>query len=137
MSGLHDQGAPIPGTHLFDGDAAAKGFALNAMCYSFNDAANRQAFLDDEEAYCAKFNLTPAQREAVAARSVLGMIAAGGNIYYLAKLAGIFGLNVQDVGSMQTGVSVDRFKAMLMAQGEGQSYEEAHDAMIEKEKVHG
>jgi hypothetical protein len=62
------------------------------------------------------------------------MIAAGGNIYYLAKLAGIFGLNVQDVGSMQTGVSVRTFQAMLMAQGEGQSYEEAHDAMIEKER---
>jgi protocatechuate 4,5-dioxygenase alpha chain len=38
------------------------------------------------------------------------MIAAGGNIYYLAKLAGIFGLNVQDVGSMQTGVSVETFQ---------------------------
>lgn len=137
MSGPQNVRAPIPGTHLFDGDAAAKGFALNAMCYSFNDAANRQAFLDDEDAYCAKFHLTPQQREAVAQRSVLGMIAAGGNIYYLAKLAGIFGLNVQDVGSMQTGVSVDDFKAMLLAQGAGQTYDEAHDAMIEKEKVHG
>lgn len=137
MSGPQNAMPPIPGTHLFDGDAAAKGFELNAMCYSFNDAANRQAFLDDEEAYCAKFHLTPQQREAVAQRSVLGMIAAGGNIYYLAKLAGIFGLNVQDVGSMQTGVSVDDFKAMLFAQGAGQSYEEAHGAMIQKEKVHG
>ncbi|WDF72218.1 protocatechuate 4,5-dioxygenase subunit alpha [Novosphingobium sp. KACC 22771] len=137
MSGPQNASAPIPGTHLFDGDAAAKGFALNAMCYSFNDAANRQAFLDDEEAYCAKFHLTPQQREAVAQRSVLGMIEAGGNIYYLAKLAGIFGLNVQDVGSMQTGVSVDNFKSMLLAQGAGQTYDEAHGAMIHKEKVHG
>lgn len=137
MSGPQNATSPIPGTHLFDGDAAAKGFELNAMCYSFNEAANRQAFLDDEEAYCAKFHLTPQQREAVAQRSVLGMIAAGGNIYYLAKLAGIFGLNVQDVGSMQTGVSVDNFKSMLLAQGAGQTYDEAHGAMIQKEKVHG
>jgi protocatechuate 4,5-dioxygenase alpha chain len=137
MSGSHHATPPIPGTHLFDGDAAAKGFALNAMCYSFNEAANRQAFLDDEEAYCDKFKLTPDQRQAVAQRSVLGMIAAGGNIYYLAKLAGIFGLNVQDVGSMQTGVSVDAFKSMLLAQGAGQSYEQAHGAMIEKEQAHG
>ena len=28
---------------------------------------------------------------------------AGGNIYYLAKFAGIFGLSVQDVGAQQTG----------------------------------
>ncbi len=84
----------IDGTHLFDSEAALKGLALNEMCYSFNDARNRQAFLDDEEAYCARFALTPEQKNAVAQRNVLAMMAAGGNIYYLAKLAGIFGLNV-------------------------------------------
>ena len=115
-----DTKLPIPGTTLFDGDAAAKGYALNALCYSFNDAANRQAFLDDEEAYCARFDLTPEQRKAVADRNVLGMIAAGGNIYYLAKLAGIFGLNVQDVGALQTGKTVAEFKQMLLDQGKDQ-----------------
>ena len=110
------QPAPIPGTHLFDGAAAQKGYALNAMCFSFNDAANRQAFLDDEAGYCDRFSLTPDQREAVAQRNVLQMIAAGGNIYYLAKLAGIFGLNVQDVGAQQTGMSVEAFKQYLQAQ---------------------
>ncbi|PKB13485.1 protocatechuate 4,5-dioxygenase alpha subunit [Novosphingobium kunmingense] len=109
-------GKPIPGTTLFDGEAARKGYALNAMCYSFNEAANRQAFLADEEGYCARYRLTPGQRRAVAERDVLGMIAAGGNIYYLAKLAGIFGLNVQDVGAMQTGMSVAAFKQMLLDQ---------------------
>jgi protocatechuate 4,5-dioxygenase, alpha chain len=113
---IGEKGKPIPGTTLFDGDAAQRGLALNAMCYSFNSAENRQAFLDDEEGYCARFALTPAQREAVAKRDVLGMIAAGGNIYYLAKLAGIFGLNVQDVGAMQTGLSVGAFKQRLLDQ---------------------
>ena len=104
----------IPGTPVFDGDMARRGYALNAMCYSFNDKKNRDAFLED--AYCAKFNLTPEQRRAVASRNVLAMIAAGGNIYYLAKLAGIFGLSVQDVGAQQTGMSVDAFKAKLLAE---------------------
>jgi protocatechuate 4,5-dioxygenase, alpha chain len=45
------------------------------------------------------------------------MIEAGGNIYYLAKLAGIFGLNVQDIGAQQTGTTVDEFKARLAAAG--------------------
>ena len=40
----------IPGTTLFDGEQARKGYALNKMCYSFNDAANREAFKADEEA---------------------------------------------------------------------------------------
>jgi protocatechuate 4,5-dioxygenase, alpha chain len=108
--------AAIPGTHLFDGAAAQKGYALNAMCYSFNEAANREAFRRDEAAYIDKFGLTAEQREAVAQRNVLAMIAAGGNIYYLAKLAGIFGLGVQDVGAQQTGMSVDAFKQMLLSQ---------------------
>jgi protocatechuate 4,5-dioxygenase, alpha chain len=104
----------IPGTSIFDGEAAARGYALNAMCYSFNIKDNRDAFLADEDAYCAKFGLTPDQRDAVARRNVLAMIAAGGNVYYLAKLAGIFGLNVQDLGAQQTGMSVDAFKQMLL-----------------------
>ncbi len=43
-------GAPIPGTPVFDGDAAAKGYALNKMCFSFNSKENRDAFLADEDA---------------------------------------------------------------------------------------
>ena len=50
-------------------------------------------------------------------RSVLRMIEAGGNIYYLAKLAGIFGLNVQDIGAQQTDMTVENFKAKLVAAG--------------------
>ena len=105
----------IPGTTIFDGEQARKGYALNRMCFSFNDAANRAAFLADEDAYCARFGLTADQREAVRQRNVLAMIAAGGNAYYLAKLAGVFGLNMQDIGAQQTGVSVEEFKARLIA----------------------
>jgi protocatechuate 4,5-dioxygenase alpha chain len=115
----------IPGTPVFDGDAARRGYALNAMCYSFNDAGNRAAFLDDENAYCRRYGLDERQIAAVEARNVLAMIAAGGNVYYLAKLAGIFGLNVQDLGAQQTGMSVDDFKAKLLAQGEKNQAEEA------------
>jgi protocatechuate 4,5-dioxygenase alpha chain len=107
----------IPGTPVFDGKAAQKGYALNKMCFSFNNAEKRAEFLRDEEAYCAKFGLTPEQRKAVRDRNVLQMIAAGGNVYYLAKLAGIFGLNVQDIGAQQTGVTVEQFKAKLQAAG--------------------
>jgi protocatechuate 4,5-dioxygenase alpha chain len=109
---------PIPGTTIFDGRMAQKGYALNKMCYSFNDEVNREEFLKDEEAYCDKFGLTPEQKQAIEARNVLQLIEAGGNIYYLAKFAGIFGLGVQDVGAQQTGMSVEEFKAMLVAAGE-------------------
>ena len=107
----------IPGTIMFDGAQAQKGLALNRMCFSFNSAKNRAAFLEDEDAYCRKFALTDAQRAAVKSRNVLAMIEAGGNVYYLAKLAGIFGLNVQDIGAQQTGTTVDDFRAKLARAG--------------------
>lgn len=107
----------IPGTTLFDGQQARKGYALNKMCYSFNDAANREAFKQDEEAYCTRFGLDARQRDAIRARNVLSLIAAGGNVYYLAKFAGIFGLDVQDLGAQQTGMTKDEFKAKLLAAG--------------------
>jgi len=107
----------IPGTTIFDGWQAQKGYALNKMCFSFNSAENRAEFKRDEEAYCRKFGLDDAQRRAIANRNVLELIAAGGNIYYLAKFAGIFGLDVQDVGAQQIGMTKDAFKAMLVEAG--------------------
>jgi protocatechuate 4,5-dioxygenase alpha chain len=107
----------IPGTTMFGPEQAQRGYALNKMCFSFNDAGARAEFARDEEAYFDKYGLTEAQRDAVRRRDVLGMIEAGGNIYYLAKLANIFGLSVQDVGALQTGMSLEDFKAKLVAAG--------------------
>ena len=78
---------------------------MNKMCFSFNDAAARDAFKQNEEAYCDKFGLTEAQKQAVRERDVLALLREGGSIYYLAKFAGIFGLNVQDV---EHGLALDR-----------------------------
>lgn len=103
----------ILGTVIFDAAQAMKGYALNKMCYSFNDAANRQAFVADEDAYCARYGLNAEQREAIRNRNVLQLIAAGGNAYYLAKFAGIFGLDMQDIGAQQTGLSKAEFQARL------------------------
>ena len=116
MSG-HAQSHGIPGTTLFDGAQARRGYALNRMCYSFNSADNRAEFQRDEDAYCAKFALSDEQRSAVRSRNVLALIAAGGNIYYLAKFAGILGLDVQDIGAQQTGMTKEALKAMLAEAG--------------------
>lgn len=112
----YDYHIDIPGTVLFDGAQAMKGYALNKMCYSFNRAVNREAFKADEEGYMSAYGLTEAQKEAVRKRDILGMIAVGGNIYYLAKLAGIFKLSVQDVGGLQTGRTTEEFKEFLKSQ---------------------
>lgn len=105
----------IPGTIIFGTEEAQTGYALNRMCFSFNNAENRAEFLKDEEAYCRKFGLTPEQIQAVKERNVLKLLEAGGNIYYLAKFAGIFGLNMQDIGAQQTGMSVEKFNQKLLS----------------------
>ena len=106
----------IFGTTLFDGDQARKGYALNKMCFSFNHAENRAAFKADEDAYIRRYGLNAEQAQAIRSRDVLGLLAAGGNVYYLAKFAGILGLDVQDLGAAQTGMTKDEFKARLVAQ---------------------
>lgn len=108
----------IFGTTLFDGRQALKGYALNKMCFSFNHAENREKFKSDEEAYMKAYGLNETQAKAIRERDVLGLLAAGGNVYYLAKFAGIFGLDVQDLGAAQTGLSKDEFKARLVAANE-------------------
>ena len=107
----------IPGTTPFDGEQAKLGYALNKMCFSFNDAANRSAFLADEEGYMKQYGLTETQAAAIRSKNVLQLIAAGGNAYYLAKFAGIFKLDMQDIGAQQTGMTKDEFKAKLVAAG--------------------
>ena len=107
----------IPGTVIFDGNRAMAGYALNKMCFSFNSAENREAYLRNADAYCDKFNVTAQQRRALKHRNVLELLEAGGNIYYLAKWAGIFGLNVQQIGAQQRGMTEDEFKDLLVRAG--------------------
>jgi protocatechuate 4,5-dioxygenase, alpha chain len=116
MSNPHEH-RRIPGTTIFDGAEAQKGYALNRMCFSLNDAANRALLLADAESYCQRYGLNDQQLDAVLRKDVLALLRAGGNIYYLAKLAGTYGLNVQDIGAQQTGMSVADFKAKLRAAG--------------------
>lgn len=112
----HDYHIDIPGTTLFDGKQAIKGYALNKMCYEFNQQENRDGFKADEEGWMEKYGLNDGQKQAIRDRNILGMIEEGGNIYYLAKFAGIFKLSVQDVGGMQTGRSTEEFKDFLQSQ---------------------
>ncbi len=113
-----DPHAQIEGTTVFDGRQAMKGYALNKMCYSFNAASAREEYLADPEAYMTKFGLNDAQKQACRDKNVLAMIAAGGNIYYLAKFAGIYKLDVQDVGAQQTGMTKEEFKEKLRRAGD-------------------
>lgn len=113
-----DHHTPIEGTTLFDGKMAMIGYQLNKMCFTFNNAEARADYLNDPESYMEHFKLNDAQKQACRDKDVLAMIREGGNIYYLAKLAGVYKLNMQDIGAQQTGMSVDEFKEKLVRQGD-------------------
>ena len=68
---------PIPGTILFNGHEAMKGYALNKMCFSFNSRENREAFVAGEEAYMDRFGLTEVQKQAIRHRNVLETAGCG------------------------------------------------------------
>ncbi len=108
---------PIFGTTFFDGAMARKGYGLNKMCYTFNEAQAREEFSKDEMAYCDRFGLTEVQKEAVRDRDLIKMLEEGGNIYYMAKFAGLLGLNMQDIGALQTGMTLEEFKQKLVDAG--------------------
>ncbi len=70
----------------FHAEAAQKGYALNRMCHTLNRAENRAAFAADPDGYCARFGLNDEELAAVRARDKTKLFAAGGNMYFLAKL---------------------------------------------------
>jgi len=109
---LHDMDIPI-----FDGAAAQKGYGLNKMCYEFNSPERRAMFVADPEAVFEEYGLTEAQRDAVRRADVIDLLREGGNAYYLCKLATLAGLDIQDIGAQQTGVTRAEFQAKLLAAG--------------------
>ncbi len=107
----------IPGTYVFDGRRSRQGYHLNMFCMSLNDAANREAFKADEEAYLDRFRLTADQRRAVLDRDWNQLLELGGNIYYTFKLAACDGMTFQQLAAKQTGMSTDDYAAMMLAGG--------------------
>jgi protocatechuate 4,5-dioxygenase alpha chain len=109
----------IPGTYVFDGKHAHGAYPLNKMFFSFNSEANRAEFDGDPGAYCDKYGVTGRYKDLVLKKDFLGMLRAGANIYYMAKMAIPRGTSVQDAGAQFQGITTKEFQAKLLAKGEG------------------
>jgi protocatechuate 4,5-dioxygenase, alpha chain len=107
----------IPGTYVFTAERSRRGYQLNRFCMSLLQAANREAFRADQEAYLDRFPLTPEQRQAVLDRDYIRMLELGGNIYYTAKIGAADGLSFQKVASLQAGVEEAEYLAMMVGGG--------------------
>lgn len=109
----------IPGTYVFDGKHAHGAYELNKLLFSFNTEENRAEFDKDPAAYCDKFGVKGKYKEFVLKQDFLGMLRAGANIYYMAKMAIPRGTSVQDAGAKFQGITTAEFQAKLLAKREG------------------
>ena len=107
----------IPGTFVFDAERSREGYGINMFCMSLMKDENRKAFKANEAEYLKKFNLTPAQTEAVLKRDYNRMLELGGNIYFTAKLGATDGHSFQHLAAVMTGSSQQDYAAMMLAGG--------------------
>lgn len=107
----------IPGTTVFDAERSRQGYHLNQFCMSLMQPSNRAAFKADEASYLQGWPMSEAQRQAVLARDWNGMIALGGNIYFLAKLFSSDGKSFQHVAAIMTGSSQEAYAQMMLNGG--------------------
>ena len=92
----------IPGTTIFDAEQSRKGYWLNQFCMSLMKAENRARFKANERAYLDEWPMTEAQKQAVLARDLNAAIAAGGNIYFLAKIGATDGKSFLQMAASMT-----------------------------------
>jgi gallate dioxygenase len=107
----------IPGTTIFDAEQARKGYWLNQFCRSLMRAENRARFKANERAYLDEWPMTAAQKQAVLARDLNAAIAAGGNIYFLAKIGATDGRTFQQMAASMTGMTEVEYRDMMVSGG--------------------
>ena len=107
----------IPGTFVFDAERSRQGYGINMFCMSLMKDENRKAFKANEAEYLKKFNLTPAQAEAVLKRDYNRMLELGGNIYFTAKLGATDGHSFRHLAATMTGSTQDDYAAMMLKGG--------------------
>jgi protocatechuate 4,5-dioxygenase, alpha chain len=87
----------IPGTMVFTGERSRRGYRLNKMAMSLGDPKNRDRFRADETGYMTAMGLGAAEQAAVRRRDWSDLLAHGGNIYLMLKLAATCGQSLAEM----------------------------------------
>lgn len=114
---LYKPYAGIPGTTVFDADMARRGYHLNQFCMSLMKVENRKRFKADERKYLDEWPMTEEQKQGVLTRDYNRMIAAGGNIYFLAKIFATDGQSFEQAAASMTGMSREDYRSMMLGGG--------------------
>ena len=109
MSPQIDRQRPVPGTQVFGLQESHRGMRINRLCSTLTQPENRDAYRADEHAYLNRFGLTPEEKSLIAKRDFSGLLAAGGNIFFLIKLASVTGVPIYRMGAQMRGESYESF----------------------------
>jgi protocatechuate 4,5-dioxygenase, alpha chain len=104
-------GVRIHGSEVFDLANSWQGYRINKMCNALSQARNRDAFKADEEAFMRAHGLDEEEKRLVRERDFQGLLAAGGNIYFLLKLGVVTGNGLYMMGARMRGESYEQFLA--------------------------
>lgn len=103
--------ADIRGIVRYRGEFAQPALRLNRFLVHVSRRENRAAFLADEEGTMARWNLTDTERALVRRRDYAGLLAAGANVYAIAKSGHVFGATLVEIGAAMRGETAQQFLA--------------------------
>lgn len=108
-----------PGTYVYDGPTATRGYKLTKFGLSLRKPDNRAEFLDDERGYMVGFGLTEEEIGMVLARDWTGLIKAGGHLQSMLKVAATVGQNLWHIGAHNTGMAPEELQKICPRQVSG------------------
>lgn len=89
--------------------------ALNRLCHSLGSADNARRFRAFPEAYCHSYGLTREETHAVTDLDVARLLQLGARLERVAELTAVFGLDAQELGAQQSGLTREQFQSQTRA----------------------
>lgn len=107
----------IPGTRVYTARRARQGYWMNQFAMSLMKPENRERWKADERAYIDEWPMSEEQKQSILDRDYNRMLDLGANIYFMSKVFSTDGLSFLQAVSTMTGMSVDDYRAMMLAGG--------------------
>ena len=106
-----DHSLEPPASFVYTGPMSTRGRNINRFSLSLKIPDNRKSFLADPDAYMTRFNLSDVEKALVRARDWSGLLAAGGHLQAILKIAATVGQNLWHIGAHNAEIPVDEMIA--------------------------
>lgn len=102
-----------PNAYVFSVRQCARAFRLNQFAIGLKDPVQRERFAADERAAMSAAGLTEHETDMVAARDWTGLIAHGGHVLAVVKIAYSLGILHHEVRAHMCGMTYAELKPLL------------------------